>query len=153
MERPVATQFELIDPPELIEVKYHQIEDGLGRKFNSPFVHFLWHGSDFWLLGKLVWRNAMTAGEVYLRLPKGRNIFVAGITVHPDQGDMTFTVGKPRYRITRKNEAFSFLGFTPRTVVDVDFVREEEKRLIAMPLVEYLNRTSKAPRPPAGHVV
>ncbi len=89
----------------------------------------------------------------YLRLPKGRNIFVAGITVHPDQGDMTFTVGKPRYRITRKTEAFSFLGFAPKTVVDIDFVRQEEERLTAAPLGEYLKRNSKAPRPPAGHIV
>lgn len=149
----MATPFELIDPPELIEVKYHQIEDGRGRNFLYPFVHFLWHGRDFWLLGKLVWRNAMAAGDVYLRLPKGRNLFVAGITVHPDQGDMTFTVGKPRYRITRQNEAFSFLGFAPKTVVDIDFVRQEEERLTAAPLVEYLKRNSRAPRPPAGHIV
>lgn len=149
----MATPFELIDPPELIEVKYHQIQDGLGRNLSYPFVHFLWHGSDFWLLGKLVWRNTMTAGDVYLRLPKGRNIFVAGMTVHPDQGDMTFTVGKPRHRLSYKNGAFSFLGFAPRMAVDIDFIREEEKRLTTVPLVEYLNRNSKAPRPPAGHVV
>jgi hypothetical protein len=78
---------------------------------------------------------------------------MAGITVHPHQEDITFTVGKPRHRITSKSGAFSFLGFAPKTVVDIDFVREEEKRLTAVPLVEYLNRNSKAPRPPAGHVV
>lgn len=148
----MATQFELIDPPELIEVKYHQIEDG---QYNCsyPFVHFRWHRSDFWLLGKMVWRNIMSAGDVYLRLPKGRNIFVAGITVHPDQGDMTFTVGQPRHRIARKNEAFSFQGFAPRTVIDIDFVREEEKRLIAVQMLGCFHKNSKAPRPPAGHIV
>lgn len=54
------------------------------------------------------------------------------MTVHPDQEDMTFTVGKPRYRITRQNEAFSFLGFVPKTVVDIDFVRVEEERLCCL---------------------
>ena len=149
----MATPFELIDPPDLIEVKYHQIEDGRGRHFNYPFVHFRWHGSDFWLLGKMVWRNTMTAGDVYLRLPKGTNIWVAGITVHPHQENINFTVGKPRHRVSSKNGAFTFLGFAPRTVVNIDFVREEEKRLTALPLFEHLNWNSKAPRPPAGQIV
>jgi hypothetical protein len=107
MERPVATQFELIDPSELIETKYHQTEDG---QYNCsyPFVHFLWHGSDFWFLGKMVWRNIMSAGDVYLQLPRGRNMFVAGIAVNPHQQDITFTVGQPRHRIARNNVAFFF---------------------------------------------
>jgi len=152
MERPVATQFELIDPPELIEVKYHQIEDG---QYNCsyPFAHFVWHSQDFWLLGKMVWRNIMSAGDVYLRLPKGRNIFVAGITVHPHQEKITFTVGTPRHRVTCKNGAFTFPGFAPKSVVNIDFVREEEKRLIAVQMLECFNRDSKASRPPAGHIV
>lgn len=149
----MATQFELIDPPEVVEVKNHKIEDEQGVNLSYPFVHFRWHGSDFWLLGKMVWRNTMTVGDVYLRLPKGRNIFVAGITVHPHQENINFTVGKPRHRITSKNEAFTFMGFSPRTVVNIDFVRQEEERLIALPLDEYLKRNSKAPRPPAGHIV
>jgi hypothetical protein len=152
MERTVATQFELIDPPELIEMKCHQIDDGRWN-LSYPFAHFLWHSNDFWLIGKMVWRNTMAVGDVHLRRPRGKNVSVARITVHPHEGDLTFTVSKPRYPINSESKAFTFVGFAPRTVVNIDFVRDEDKRLSTVPFADYNKWNSKAPRPPAGHVV
>jgi hypothetical protein len=45
------------------------------------------------------------------------------------------------------------MGFSPRAVVDIAFVREESQRLSALTFVDPANRRDKLPRPPMGRVV
>lgn len=149
----MVTQFELIDPPELIEIKHYQIEDEQGRHLHFPFVHFRWSNRHFWLLGRMVWRNTMALGEVYLRLPRGKKLFEATMVAHPHQENITFTVNRPRDRSSARSEAFVFMGFSLKYVVNIDFVREEDQRISTVPNATLHNKKKKFPRPPAGHIV
>lgn len=151
----MATEFDLIDPPELVGIEHHPIEDIQGRNLSYPFAHFVWHGVDYWLLGQMRWHNMMSVGQVFLRLPKGKKAYPASITVHPRSEPSTFTVGFPRKRIgTMKrsfcHQAFVFVGFHPQKVVNIEFVREEHRRIDALP---YAKSIEKIVRPRSGLVI
>src|SRR5215217_8656176 len=88
----MTTTFELIDPPELVTIEHHCIEDIQCH----PFVHFRWHDADYWLLGKMRWHNAMSVGDVLLRMPLGRKTYRATMTVHPRSEPAAFSVSTPR---------------------------------------------------------
>ncbi len=145
--------FELIDPPSLVGIERHTIENLQGMHLGYSFAHFQWHEQDFWLLGKMEWHDIMGVGDVYLRLPKGRKLFRAGILVRPRSEPPTFLIRNPRGCFGKRAETFVFMGFSPRTVVDIAFVRGESQRLSALPFVDPAVRPHKLPRPQLGQVV
>ena len=118
-----------------------------------PFAHFQWHEQEFWLLGKMEGHDITAVGDVYLRLPKGRKLFHAGILVRPRSEPPTFLIRNPRGSFGKRAETFVFMGFSPRAIVDIEFVREESRRLSALPFVDSAKSDYKLPRPPLGRVV
>jgi hypothetical protein len=101
----------------------------------------------------MAWHDIMGVGDVYLRLPKGRKLFRAGILVRPRSQPSTFLIRNPRGCFGKRAEIFVFMGFSPRTVVDIGFVRGESQRLSDLPFVDPAKRCDKFPRPPLGRVV
>ena len=120
--------FEIIDPPELIEVVPLRIEDCSGSRTYRRFSHFRWRGEDFWILGTMVWRNSLQSGRVRLRLPRGRKLFSTSIGVRPDACPPQFAIQRPREWHCEKAAAFVFEGFSEGLLVNIDFVREEDRR-------------------------
>jgi hypothetical protein len=146
----MTTTFELVDPPELVRIEHHTIEDILGNHHSHPFVQFRWHDADYWVLGKMRWHNIMAAGDVLLRLPQGRKTYRATMTVHPRSEPAAFSVSAPRKQQgALRNGGFVFVGFHPQKVMNIEFVRQEHRRL-EWP---YTGAIGKMTRPPAGHVV
>lgn len=147
----MATEFDLIDPPELVDIEHHPIEDFQGRSLSHPFAHFRWHDADYWLLGQIRWHNMMSVGKVFLRLPLGKKAYPASLTVHPRTEPPTLTIGFPRTRFgTLKRPAFVFVGFEKQKVVNIHFIREEHCRIDAMP---YGKSREKMVRPASGLVI
>lgn len=119
---------EILDGPVLIEVRAFGIEDCKGFRNYRRFAHFRWREADIWLIGTMVWRNSLQVGRVWLRLPRGRKLLSASLGVRPDF-QQSFHVGRPRDRYVEKCDTFVFEGFDDRLVVNIDFVREEDRRL------------------------
>ncbi len=151
----MATDFSLIDPPDLLGIEHRKIEDFQGVTVSRSFVHFRWHGSDIWLLGQMRWHNIMSIGYVGLRLPRGNKTYRAGISAHPREEPPGFSVSLPRgSQGPLKGKEFVFLGFKPEKVVNMDFVREEDHRLSALPYAGQWEREKKnLVRPPSGKIV
>ncbi len=146
--------FNLIDAPEPVEIEYRQVEDTKGTRFSRPFVHFRWHDADIWLLGKVDWHDLISIGMPRLRLPRGEKIYHAKAVVHPSNSPFTFSIARPPSRQGLvKGTDFVFLGFDPRAVVDMDFVREEDARLSALPHLGWREKPAKLARPPSGLIV
>ena len=151
----MATEFSLIDAPDLLEIEHRKIEDFQGVTVSHSFVHFRWHGSDIWLLGQMRWHNIMSIGYVSLRLPRGKKTYRAAILVHPREKPLGFSVSLPRgSQGALKGREFVFCGFKPEKVVNMDFVREEDRRLSALPYSVPWERYKKnLARPPSGKIV
>jgi hypothetical protein len=78
-------------------------------------------------------------------------MYRATLMVHPRSAPAAFSVGSPRKQQgALKNGGFVFVGFHPQKVVNIEFVREERRRIEALPDAE---TKKKMKRPPAGHVV
>ena len=143
--------FEIIDAPALLEVVSLVIEDCGGQRNYRRFAHFKWRDSDFWLLGTMVWRNTLQVGRVNLRLPRGRKIIPARITVHPD-GALRFTIHRPRCRHCESARAFVFEGFSEQLLVNVDFVIDEHRRWSEL-RDKYRGAEPRIEKPPKGSFV
>ena len=142
---------EIIDAPALVEVVSFVIEDCSGQRSYRRFAHFKWSGGDFWVLGTMVWRNTLQDGRVRLRLPRGRKIFPAGITVHPD-GAPRFTIHRPRCRHCEDAPAFVFEGFSDQLLVNIDFVKDEHRRWSEWQ-DKFRGAGPRIEKPPSGHWV
>jgi hypothetical protein len=143
-------QFDLLDAPTLAQIDYYYIEDAHNWvDLCWSFAHFRWHDQDYWLLGQMRGHGMMAAGSVLLRLPRRRKIYEAGLVVHPHVKPVTFSV-RPFRSEAWKHRQFVFAGFHPQRVVNIDFVRAEDRRIRAMPSGAARERLS---RPPPGHVV
>jgi hypothetical protein len=149
----MAQAFEIIDPPELVGIEYQTIEYINGDRMSRPFAHFRWHDADHWILGYIYGQNGIRAGGAIIRLPRGQKKHKAALVVQPDNSPPTFTVHSPRVKFRTKGSTFVFIGFDQRLVVDMDFVREENARISAIPFSAYRNRNEKIAQPPHGHVV
>ena len=149
----MALNFELIDPPSIGKQESYQVESLAGSKTLQTFVPFHWHGQVFWVLGKAVWKNVMNAGDVLLRLPKGRNHYAASLRVRHWEKPLTFSVSYPRIRQSTQHKTFVFVGFCPKRLVSIEFVRAENDRLSALPrdYASYLQEKISKPR--VGHIV
>lgn len=143
----MTSSVEFIDIPAVEELETRTIETFEGNKANHTFIRFHWHEKDYWLIGKPVWKNVCLAGHVQLRLPRGKRIFSASLTVRHWANPLRFSIGHPTGRKPNQN-AFVFVGFCPDRIVDIDFVREEEKRLTKTPddYVTFLQKSIPAPR-------
>lgn len=118
-----------------------------------PFVHFRWHESDIWLIGKMRWHNIMSAGYVSLRLPRGNKTYRTGIIVHQRDKPLGFSVTLPRgSQGALKDKEFVFTGSKTDEVVNMDFVREEDHRLCGLPYAVPWARETLA-RPASGKIV
>ena len=92
----------------------------------------------------------MSAGEVLLRLPRGAKTYEAGLAIQPRSAPPSYSVGSPRKRQGKLiSSAFVFVGFHPKKLVNMEFVREKHHRIRALGFNEKLAKIS---RPPAGHV-
>jgi hypothetical protein len=143
----MTSSIEFIDIPTVEELETHIIETFKGNKERHTFIRFLWHEKDYWLIGKPVWKNVCPAGHVQLRLPRGKRFFKVRLTVRHWANPLRFSIGHPAGRKPSQN-AFVFVGFCPDRIVDINFVREEEKRLKKTPddYASFLQKSISAPR-------
>jgi tetrahydromethanopterin S-methyltransferase subunit B len=128
----MALDIEVIDPPQLIGVENRKIKYSDGYIVSRPFCHFRWHGDDYWLMGRTIWKNTTDAGKVLLRRPNGKKTYRTAIRVSQNEGTPKFNIIRPSFQLSSKDTALVFLGFHLHLVVDMNFVREEDERLSAL---------------------
>jgi len=144
--------FEIIDLPRIGVEESYQVESLEGDKTLETFVPFYWHDQVFWVFGRPVWKYVMEGGDVLLRLPKGRNSLTARLRVHR-QHALTFSIATPWIRRSTQHKTLVFIGFCPKQLVNIEFVRAENDRLSALPQDYAAYLQEKISRPRAGHIV
>lgn len=148
-----APDFVVTDPPALIGLEVHTVETDAINGGAFRFCRFLWRRAEYWVLGRTVWRNRMACGFALLRSPRGRQAHRAPLQVMPDYRPPEYRLSRPLSAKRIKSIEFEFLGFDPGSLVDMSFVRAEDRRLADLPY--RLNPEDIMPiiRPPKGHIV
>lgn len=137
-----------LDAPKLVSVEFFRVEDHLLNTASRPFVCFEWHGEQHWLIGEVRGSSLIFAGRVYLRRRQGRRTYVSKLFVNTTRP--SFTISKPMTRRSFYNISSVFIGFAPEHQVDIDFIRNESRRIKSLPPSD---RQLKMRRPKKGLVV
>ena len=137
-----------LDAPKIISIEFFRVEDHLLNTASRPFICFEWHGEQHWLIGEVRGGSSIYAGRVYLRRPKGRRTYVSKLMVNTTKP--SFSVLKPSTRQSFWNITTVFIGFAPQHQVDIDFVREESRRIKSLPPSD---RQTRIRKPRKGIVV
>lgn len=149
----MAPDYVVADPPEWAAFEFQTIEDGSINGSLTRFSKFVWHGEDYWLMGRMVWRNRLASGFGLVRASGGRRVYRTPILVHPEYRPVEFKLFRPESARRVQTRYFRFLGFEPSLSVDMEFVRAEHRRLVNLP--HMFDREDEPPiiRPPFGHIV
>ena len=147
-------EYTLIDPPQFIDFEVRHIEQlESPNGFLVRLAHFRWHKKDYWILGRMVWHNRLTCGSVWVRAKKGRKIYKTTLTMMPQYSPPEFVISKPSNKSLLNSKEFVFKGFDEQKIVDIEFIRREDRRLSDQEYICRKSESEKLPRPPSGLII
>ena len=150
----MQNEYIVLDPPQFIDFEIRKIE-----QLESPngllvrLAHFQWQGKDYWIIGKMVWHNRMACGFAWVRAARGRKLYKTNLMMMPQYSPPEFVISKPANKSLSKTKEFVFEGFDTEKVVDIEFIRHEDRRLNDQEYICRKSESEKLPRPPSGLII
>ena len=147
-----SDDFCFLNPPEFIGLEKLRIETGAhpnGDLFR--IAGFRWNSREYWFMPHVVSSEKLDCGLVYLYLKGGSRLYTTQLVVRPSQN--LFQIDPPEFRKKPKGRMLIIKNFSNNHIVDMAFLKAEDKRLWARKYTWSKADLTKIARPPRGLVV